>query len=122
MKKPAALQKAISSPLDATNLGIVITATRLSNRNLQLQIALDPKQFLWQESGDRLTDTLDLLNTQRESSGMILRAESQHVVLNLNHNQYQRLIQLDSRCNKLLPWNLWLRTCELPCATSARLP
>jgi hypothetical protein len=65
---------------------------------------------------------LDLLNTQRESSGMILRAESQHVVLNLNHNQYQRLIQLDSRCKKLFPWNLWLRNCVSPCATPARLP
>ena len=104
MKKPAQrLHDAILSPLDATNLGIVITARRLSDRNLQLQIALDPKQFLWQESGDRLTDTLDLLYTQRESSGMILRAESQHLELNFNHEQYQRLVQTGLTLRQTIP-------------------
>jgi VWFA-related protein len=102
-KASAALHDAILSPLDATNLGIVIRASRLSNHSLQLQISLDPKQFLWQESGDRLTDTLDLLYTQRESSGMILRAESQHVELNFNHEQYQRLVQTGLTLQQTIP-------------------
>jgi len=106
-KASAALHDAVVSPLDATNLGIVITATRVSqrvsNRSLQLQIALDPKQFLWQEAGDHFTDSLDLLYTQRESSGMILRAESQHLELNFNREQYQRLVQTGLTLQQTIP-------------------
>jgi VWFA-related protein len=102
-KASVALHDAIVSPLDATNLGIVITAKRISTRNLQLQIAIDPRQFLWQESGDHLTDTLDLLYTQRESTGMILDAKSQHLELNFNREQYQRLVQTGLTLQQTIP-------------------
>jgi len=89
-----ALQQAAVSPLETTSLGIVVNgkiAAPPSARNLQLQIALDPKQFLLKESGDRQKGALDMAFVQRDASGNILAGDKQHFEINFEQKQYEFL-------------------------------
>jgi VWFA-related protein len=90
----SALQQAAVSPLETTSLGIVVNGKIVaptSARNLQLQIALDPKQFLLKESGDRQKGALDMAFVQRDASGNILVGDKQHLELNFEQKQYEFL-------------------------------
>lgn len=89
-----ALQQAAVSPLETTSLGIVVNGKIVappSARNLQLQIALDPKQFLLKESGDRQKGALDMAFVQRDASGSILAGDKQHFEINFEQKQYEFL-------------------------------
>jgi len=92
----ADLQHAALSPLETTALGIIVNARveqPLSDRKLQLQIALDPKQFLLKESEGRQKGGLDMLFFQRDGSGTVLAAEEQHFDINFPQKQYEYLAQ-----------------------------
>jgi VWFA-related protein len=92
----ADLQQAAVSPLETTSLGIMVNGKieqPLSDRKLQLQIALDPKQFLFKESEGRQKGGLDMLFFQHDGSGNVLAAEEQHFDMNFPEKQYQYLAQ-----------------------------
>jgi VWFA-related protein len=88
------LQQAAMSPLETTSLGMVVNGKAVAPvaaRNLQLQVALDPKQFLLRESGDRQKGALDMVFVQRDASGNILAADKQHFEVNFDQKQYEFL-------------------------------
>jgi len=90
----SALQQAAMSPLETTSLGMVVNGkvvAPLSARNMQLQIALDPKQFLLKESGDRRKGALDMAFVQRDVSGDVLAGDKQHFEINFEQKQYEFL-------------------------------
>lgn len=90
----AELQLAAFSPLDATNLGIVVVGKvlpPLASRNLLLQLTLNPTQFLLHDSGHRLRGGLDLLFLQRDMAGKFLAAERQHFDVNFTAKDFQSL-------------------------------
>jgi hypothetical protein len=85
------LQGAAQSPLDATSLGVTVKGTVLqpaSAHSVQLQIALDPKQFLLQ---DREVGSLDLLFLQKNAAGKFLAAEKQHFDVRFGRQEYAAL-------------------------------
>lgn len=87
------LQRAADSPLDATNLGMIITAklSKPDPRTVELHIGFDPKQLLLQNSGDHRKGAVDLLFVQRDASGQKVSAEEQHLDLNLEEKKYEYL-------------------------------
>ena len=88
------LHQAAMSPLDTTSLGMIVNGKIIapaSSRNLQLQVALDPKQFLLQSSGDRQKGALDMVFVQLDAAGNILAADSQHMDINFEQKQYEFL-------------------------------
>jgi VWFA-related protein len=90
----SALQQAAVSPLDTTSLGMIVNGKAiapLSARNLQLQVALDPKQFLLKQSDDREKGALDMVFVQRDASGNILAADKQRLGINFDQRQYEYL-------------------------------
>ena len=90
------LQQAALSPFEATSLGIIVNGKALqplSGRDLQLQIALDPKQFLLMESDHRQKGALDMLFVQSDASGNLLAADKQHFDVNFEQKQYEYLTQ-----------------------------
>jgi VWFA-related protein len=93
-----ALQQAADSPLDATNLGMIISAKPAGAaanagdaRRIELHIGIDPKQLLLQNSGDHRKGAVDLFFLQRDASGDRIAAEKQHIDLNLEEKQYEYL-------------------------------
>jgi VWFA-related protein len=89
-----ALGLAASSPVETASLGMVVsgkTLAPLSARNLQLQIALNPLQFLLKASGDRQQGALDMAFVQRDAAGDILVGDKQHLGLNFEQKQYEFL-------------------------------
>lgn len=88
------LAEAARSPLDATALGVSVTGKTLSPasaRTLQLQVALDPKQFLLHDQENRRQGGLDLLFLQKDSAGKFLAAEKQHLDVNFTRREYDSL-------------------------------
>lgn len=88
------LADAARSPLDATTLGLTVSTKNLSplsSRLLQLQVTLDPKQFLLQDQDHRRQGGLDLLFVQKDSAGKFLAAEKQHFDVNLDRREYGSL-------------------------------
>jgi VWFA-related protein len=89
-----ALGLAASSPIETAGLGIVVsgkTLDPLSARNLQLQIALNPVQFLLKESGNRQQGALDMAFVQRDAAGNVLVGDKQHLGINFEQKQYEFL-------------------------------
>ncbi len=90
----SALQQAAMSPLETTSLGMIVNGRIVaprSARNLQLQIALDPKQFLLKESDSHQRGALDMVFVQRDVSGNLLAGDKQHVDINFEQKQYEYL-------------------------------
>jgi VWFA-related protein len=90
----ADLQHAALSPLETTSLGMIVNGKPmqpLSDRKLQLQIALDPKQFLLKESDSHQKGGLDMVFLQRDTAGNILAADEQHFDINFVKQQYEYL-------------------------------
>ncbi len=88
------LAEAGRSPLDATALGVTVNGKTLapsSARLLQLQVTLDPKQFLLRDQGNRKQGGLDLLFLQKDSAGNFLVAEKQHFEVNFSQTEYAAL-------------------------------
>jgi VWFA-related protein len=88
------LQDAARSPLDATALGIAVTTKAIppaSARMLQLQILLDPKQFLLHDQDKHRVGALDLLFLQKDGSGNFLAAEKQHFGIDFKNKEYDAL-------------------------------
>ena len=89
------LQQAAHSPLDATGLGISVRVKNLSSSSssslVQLQVSLDPKQFLLHQVDQRNRGGLDLLFLQKDSSGKFLAAEKQHFDVNFAPKEYEFL-------------------------------
>jgi len=91
------LQEAARSPLDATSLGLNVKSKALPRSTpelVQLQIILDPKQFLLQEADQRRRGGLDLLFVQKGSSGDFLAAEKQHFDVNFSPREYEFLAKV----------------------------
>jgi VWFA-related protein len=89
-----ALGVAASSPIETAGLGLVVsgkTIEPLSARNLQLQIALNPTQFLLKVSGNRQQGALDMAFVQRDAGGNILVGDKQHLGINFEQKQYEFL-------------------------------
>ncbi len=91
-----ALQQAADSPLDATNLGMIISgnAGGAASRAVDLHIGIDPKQLLLQDSGDHRKGGVDFFFLQRDASGKRITAEKQHIELNLGEKQYEYLAKV----------------------------
>jgi hypothetical protein len=91
-----ALQQAADSPLDATNLGMIVSgkSSGAGSRTVELHIGIDPKQLLLQNSGDHRKGGVDLFFLQRDASGNRVAAEKQHIDLNLEAKQYEYLAKV----------------------------
>jgi len=90
----ADLQEAADSPIEATNLGLIVTAKPAeprTARNIELHIGLDPKQLQLQISQNHRTGAVDLFVIQRDASANILAAEKQHIPVNLEEKQFEYL-------------------------------
>ena len=90
------LQLAARSPVDATDLGVTVRGKALppaSARTLQLQITLDPKQFLLDDRDNHRQGGLDLLFLQMDIAGKFLAAEKQHFDVNFDHKEYDSLVK-----------------------------
>jgi VWFA-related protein len=88
------LQLAAISPLESTNIGIVVTGNSVSapeDRKLELRVALDPRQFLLQNSGGYHKGALDMMFIQNSPTGEVLAAESQHFDIKFTDKQYSDL-------------------------------
>jgi VWFA-related protein len=88
------LADAARSPLDAATLGLTVATKNLppsSSRLLQLQVTLDPKQFLLRDQDHRRQGGLDLLFVQKDSDGKFLAAEKQHFEVNFDRREYDSL-------------------------------
>lgn len=86
------LHGAAVSPLETTSLGIIVNGKPLqplASRNLQLQVALDPKQFLLKESDSHQKGGLDMLFVQSDATGNIIAADKQHFDINFDQKQYE---------------------------------
>jgi VWFA-related protein len=92
----ADLQQAALSPLETTSLGIIVNGKPMEplyDRKLELQVALDPKQFLLKESANHQKGGLDMVFLQRDASGNVIAAEEQHFDMNFPQKQYEYLAQ-----------------------------
>jgi len=86
------LQQAAESPLDSTNLGMIISGKGAKDSHtIELHIGIDPKQLLLQSSGDRRKGAVDLFFLQRDAAGKRVAAEEQHLELNIEEKQYEYL-------------------------------
>jgi VWFA-related protein len=92
-----ALQQAADSPLDSTNLGMIVSGKEKPAKSagdpnvVELYIGIDPKQLLLQDSGDHRKGAVDLFFLQRDASGKRVAAEKQRLDLNLETTQYEYL-------------------------------
>jgi len=87
-----ALRQAADSPLDATNLSMIVTGKGAENpRAVELHIGIDPKQLLLEDSGDHRKGAVDLLFSQRNEAGATVAEEKQHIDLNLEEKRFQYL-------------------------------
>lgn len=87
-----ALRQAADSPLDATNLSMIVSGKGAEDpRAIELHIGIDPKQLLLQDSGDHRKGAVDLLFLQRNEAGATVAEEKQHIDLNLEEKQFQYL-------------------------------
>ena len=92
-----ALQNAADSPLDATNLGMIVSGKEKPAKSagdpnvVELYIGIDPKQLLLQDSGDHRKGAVDLFFLQRDASGKRVAAEKQRLDLNFETKQYEYL-------------------------------
>jgi len=87
----AALQDAAFSPLESTNLGMIVAAKSVgqaADRKLELRIALDPKQLLLETSGDHRKGAIDMMFVQTSSTGDVQSAEKQHFDVSLDDQQF----------------------------------
>lgn len=85
------LRDAALSPLDATNLGVIVVGKVLAApqaRDLLLQITISPAQLLLHSSDGRRQGGLDLLFLQRDTAGKFLAAERQHFEVDLTSKDY----------------------------------
>ena len=90
----ADLQHAAMSPLDATRLGMIVSAKcsgPASERSLELHVGLDPKQLRLQSVEQHEKGAVDLYFVQRNDQGETVSAESQRIGLNLEEKQYEYL-------------------------------
>jgi len=88
------LEQAAVSPLNSTSLGIVVVgkpATAADDRNLELRMNLDPKQFLLHAAAGHHTGALDMMFMQNAPNGEVLAAEKQHFEVNFDDQQYAYL-------------------------------
>jgi VWFA-related protein len=90
------LHDAAVSALDATDLGITIRAKTLppaSAHLLQLQVGVNPQQFLLHEKENHVAGALDLVFLQKDSNRKFLAAEKQHVDVKFRHPEYESLVK-----------------------------
>lgn len=90
----ADLEEAALSPLDATRLGMIVSGKMfgpVSERRVELHVALDPKQLLLKSVGQRERGAVDLYFVQRNAQGETVAAESLRIGLNLEEKQYEYL-------------------------------
>ena len=90
----ADLEEAALSPLDATRLGMIVSGKvsgPVSERKVELHVALDPKQLLLKSAGQHEKGAVDLYFVQRNAKGETVAEESQRIGLNLEEKQYEYL-------------------------------
>jgi VWFA-related protein len=88
------LQQAAASPLDATQLGLIVSAKHFgaaSERKLELHVGLDPKQLRLHDEAQHEKGAVDLYFVQWNAQGETVSAESQRIGLNLEEKQYEYL-------------------------------
>jgi DUF971 family protein len=82
------------SPLDATNLAMLISVKPVAppeKRDLDLRIEMDPKQFLLSFADGHDTGALDMYYLQRDAQGKILAADKHRLGLSFEPKQYEFL-------------------------------
>ena len=90
----AELQHAAASPLDATQLGLIVSAKHFgaaSERKLELHVGLDPKQLRLHDETQHEKGAVDLYFVQWNGRGETVSAETQRIGLNLEEKQYEFL-------------------------------
>ena len=89
----SAVQEAALNPLEATTIGMIVEGKLVgpATRDVQLRVAIDPKQLLLEGTHNQQKGAIDLLFIQRDSAGKILLAEKQHLDLKLPQAQYEFL-------------------------------
>jgi VWFA-related protein len=90
----ADLAEAVSTPLESTSLGMVITGKPndpQESRSLRLQISVDPKQFDLKESSGHQKGALDMVFSQFDVQEKILAGDKQHLEINFTQKQYEDL-------------------------------
>ena len=94
-KVMAALQDAAASPLDATNLGMIVSRKpgEAGDRKIEVHVGLDPRQLLLEHANQKWSGTVTLYFVQKDGHGATVAAESQKVGLNLEEKQYEYLSQ-----------------------------
>jgi VWFA-related protein len=88
------LQEAARSPLDATGLDVSVRVKPVapsSDHLLQVQVTVDPKQFLLRDEDSRRKGGLDLLFLEKDAAGTFLVAEKQHFDVNFSRREYDSL-------------------------------
>jgi VWFA-related protein len=88
-----AIQEAGTSPLEATSLGMIVSAkvSAAAARIVEFHVGVDPKQLMLQKVADNQKGAVDLYFVQRSAKGETLAAESQRIGLDLPQKQYEYL-------------------------------
>jgi VWFA-related protein len=87
------IQEAGTSPLDATSLGMIVSAkvAPAPSRTVEFHVGVDPKQLMLQKVAEKEKGAVDLYFVQRNAKGETLAAESQRIGLDLPQKQYEYL-------------------------------
>ena len=85
---------AIRSPLQLMNLGLEVQAEPISSasgREIKVQIRVDPSRMRFEQSGDRWTDTVDVVWVGMSSDGRVLDKNSDTVGLRPAQSGYEEI-------------------------------
>jgi VWFA-related protein len=88
-----AIQEAGTSPLEATRLGMIVSAKvpPAPSRAVEFHVGVDPKQLMLRRVEEKEKGAVDLYFVQRNAKGETLAAESQRIGLDLPQKQYEYL-------------------------------
>jgi VWFA-related protein len=92
----AAVHSAELSPLDASGLGMIMTAKPMQLEPepvIELRIRVDPSELLLQESQRHRTGSVEVFYLQRDSTGETISAQEQPIDLNFEEAQYEHLVK-----------------------------
>jgi VWFA-related protein len=97
----AALNAAIGSPVEWTNLDLEVTlkAFDLSARTIDIQVGLDPHELSLASKDGRWSDTLYLLFGQLGAGDKVITSEKESLGLNLKPETYERLMKTGTKFN-----------------------
>jgi VWFA-related protein len=95
----AALEAAVWSPVEWTNLDLQVTskAFEASSRTVALQVALDTRELLLDAKDGQWRGMVDLLFVQLGAGDKVIAREQQEFGLNLKQESYERLLKIGTK-------------------------